>query len=38
MKFVASVYQPDTATSDNLDQFLQPNMPLQHDALCGCED
>ena len=24
-------------TSENLDQYLQPNMPPQHYALCGCE-
>ena len=24
-------------TSDNLDQYLQPNMPPLHYALCGCE-
>jgi ribose transport system substrate-binding protein len=27
-----------TITSDNLDEYLQPNMPPQHYALCGCED
>jgi ribose transport system substrate-binding protein len=25
-------------TSDNLADYLQPNMPPQHYALCGCED
>ncbi len=25
-------------TAENLDQYLQPNMPPQHYALCGCED
>jgi ribose transport system substrate-binding protein len=25
-------------TSENLDQYLQPNMPPLHYALCGCED
>jgi ribose transport system substrate-binding protein len=25
-------------TQDNLDQYLQPNMPPLHYALCGCED
>ena len=25
-------------TSDNLDDYLQPNMPPLHYALCGCED
>lgn len=25
-------------TSDNLEQYLQPNMPPQHYALCGCEN
>lgn len=25
-------------TSDNLDQYLQPNMPPLHYALCGCEN
>ena len=25
-------------TADNLDQYLQPNMPPQHYALCGCEE
>jgi ribose transport system substrate-binding protein len=25
-------------TAENLDQYLQPNMPPLHYALCGCED
>jgi ribose transport system substrate-binding protein len=25
-------------TQENLDQYLQPNMPPLHYALCGCED
>ncbi|MBA2276285.1 MAG: ABC transporter substrate-binding protein [Chloroflexia bacterium] len=25
-------------TAENLDQYLQPNMPPQHYALCGCEN
>ena len=25
-------------TNDNLDQYLQPNMPPLHYALCGCEN
>ena len=25
-------------TSENLDEYLQPNMPPLHYALCGCED
>lgn len=25
-------------TEENLEQYLQPNMPPQHYALCGCED
>ncbi|MFJ2034097.1 substrate-binding domain-containing protein [Streptosporangium sp. NPDC087985] len=25
-------------TSENLDRYLQPNMPPLHYALCGCED
>jgi ribose transport system substrate-binding protein len=25
-------------TSENLDQYLQPNMPPLHYALCGCEN
>jgi ribose transport system substrate-binding protein len=24
--------------SENLDQYLQPNMPPLHYALCGCEN
>ncbi|HYH10858.1 MAG TPA: substrate-binding domain-containing protein [Thermomicrobiales bacterium] len=27
-----------TVTQDNLQEYLQPNMPPQHYALCGCED
>lgn len=27
-----------TITNENLDQYVQPNMPPQHYALCGCED
>ena len=27
-----------TITSENLDDYLQPNMPPLHYALCGCED
>jgi len=27
-----------TVTQDNLEEYLQPNMPPQHYALCGCED
>jgi ribose transport system substrate-binding protein len=27
-----------TITADNLDEYLQPNMPPLHYALCGCED
>lgn len=25
-------------TEENLEEYLQPNMPPQHYALCGCED
>ena len=25
-------------TNENLDEYVQPNMPPQHYALCGCED
>ncbi len=25
-------------TNDNLDEFVQPNMPPLHYAMCGCED
>jgi ribose transport system substrate-binding protein len=25
-------------TNENLDQYLQPNMPPLHYALCGCEN
>jgi ribose transport system substrate-binding protein len=25
-------------TAENLDQYLQPNMPPLHYALCGCEN
>jgi ribose transport system substrate-binding protein len=25
-------------TAENLDRYIQPNMPLLHYALCGCED
>lgn len=25
-------------TNENLDEYIQPNMPPQHYALCGCED
>ena len=32
-----TVPQP-TITNDNLDQFVQRDMPPQHYALCGCED
>jgi len=27
-----------TITADNLDQYIQPNMPPLHYALCGCEN
>ncbi|MCY0148528.1 substrate-binding domain-containing protein [Hoeflea sp. G2-23] len=27
-----------TITNDNLDKYLQANMPPQHYALCGCEE
>jgi ribose transport system substrate-binding protein len=27
-----------TVTEENLDQYLRPNMPPLHYALCGCED
>ena len=27
-----------TITQENLDQYLQPNMPPLHYALCGCEE
>ncbi len=27
-----------TVTQDNLEQYLQANMPPQHYAFCGCED
>ena len=27
-----------TITEENLDQYVQPNMPPQHYALCGCEE
>ena len=37
---VAAVWrlpQP-TITNDNLDQYIQPNMPPLHYAMCGCEE
>lgn len=27
-----------TITNENLDQYVQPNMPPLHYAMCGCED
>jgi ribose transport system substrate-binding protein len=27
-----------TVTGENLDQYVQPNMPPLHYAMCGCED